>query len=84
MGTVRKKRARGFDIPQENVAEIESHRIRFDAHLDVMHAKQGHNSQIFTKEKLAKVISTLENYDQMTWPVMRALLLSVKYCVYSN
>ena len=67
---MRKKRTRGFDLPSENVGEVEAHRIRFDAELDKLHAKQGINSQNFTKEKVTNIISTIENYEQMTWPVI--------------
>ena len=67
---MRKKRTRGFDLPSENVGEVEAHRIRFDAELDKLHAKQGINSQTFTKEKVTNIISTIENYEQMTWPLI--------------
>jgi hypothetical protein len=70
MTTVRKKRTRGFDAPPENVADVDAHKIRFDAELDKLHAKQGYNSQIFTKDKLTKIMATLDNYEQMTWPVI--------------
>jgi len=78
MSTVRKKRCRGFDVPPENVSEVEAHRIRFEAELEKYHAKQGPNSQIFTKEKLDTIITTLQNYEQMTWPVIYVIVCSVE------
>ena len=78
MSTVRKKRCRGFDLPPENVSEVEAHRVRFEAELDKYHANQGPNSQIFTKEKLAKIITTMHNYEQMTWPVIYTFCFCLK------
>ncbi len=75
MTIVRKKRTRGFDLPAENVPDIEAHRVRFDAELEKLHAKQGVNSQIFSKDKVANIISTIENYERMTWPVISLLPL---------
>ena len=67
--TVRKKRTRGFDLPPDNPAEVEAHRIRWDAHVEKIHGKQGSNSQIFTKDKINHIIIALHNYDSMIWPV---------------
>ncbi len=70
MSTVRKKRSRGFDLPPENAADVEAHRVRFETELEKLIVKQGRNAQIFTRERLNNIISTIENYDKMTWPVM--------------
>ncbi len=70
MSTVRKKRSRGFDLPPENAADVEAHMLRFETELETVVDKQGRNSQIFTRERLNNIISKIENYDKMTWPVM--------------
>ncbi len=66
---VRKKRTRGFDLPADSPSEVESHRISWDAQLEVFHGKQGINSHIYTREKIDYIISLLLNYESLTWPV---------------
>jgi hypothetical protein len=68
-----RKRKRNIDAPPDTVVQVESHRILWEATLEGMVAKKGHNSQIFSKEKINLIISTLERFDFMTWPVRSPL-----------
>ncbi len=54
----------------ENVVDVGVHMIRFDVELDKLHAKQGYNSQLFTKDKLEIIMTSIENYEKITWPVI--------------
>ena len=80
MSTVRKKRSRGFDLPQDNAADVEAHRIRFETELEKLVTKQGRNSQIFTRERLNNIITTIEKYEGMTWPVMPLINAIARAC----
>ncbi len=73
--TVRKKRTIGFAQPPYTEEQVQAHRILWDAQLEALHKKQGPNSQIFTAEKLNQIISTLENYETMTWPVKYSFMM---------
>ncbi len=84
MSTVRKTRSRGFDLPQDNGADVEAHKLRFETEREKLVAKQGRNSQIFTKERLSKIISSIENYEKMTSPVKPLINAVIMKCCFLN
>jgi hypothetical protein len=64
-----KKRQRGKDVTPESAAQVEAHRLRWEAKVQEIIAGKSTNSQIFSKDKINHIISTLERFDSMSWPV---------------
>jgi hypothetical protein len=67
--TLPKKRKRGIEFTPESAAQVEAHKVRWEAKLQEMILAKGANAQIFSRAKIDHIISALERFDSMSWTV---------------
>ncbi len=67
--TLPKKRKRVMDVTPESAAQVEAYKVRWEAKLQEIVLAKGTNAQIFSRAKIDQIISALERFDSMSWPV---------------